>query len=244
MKVLALHTAIKVRLQKLDTASYIDIRKEVLDYYIYRATVEYIKAIVKPKQENGGITVGATAERLEEIRPFTKYGVLSASGGLIHPNSKVYALPSDYWLPLEDVISVTYSCNGTDKVARADVKVATHDKLAKLLVDPFNKPEDNNIIRSSVGNTMELIHGENATISSYTIGYIRKPKILVYDLTKWQQSLFYIGTPSLNQTNFTADTENPNYVDDEIVDRAVALIRTDISPPNYQVSLNEVLKNN
>lgn len=241
MKILGLNKAVKVRLQSLDTATYIDIRSEIIDYYLYRAMVQLVKTRYGGNNSKGtGFEINQ--KRLEDLRELIGRETITTYTSGFDANGSNYTLPKDYWLAVRENVKVRYTCGGATKTNLANVRPVTHDKLNKLIKDPFNKPWEEEVLRVAYPGINEIIVGEDQAPIEYKLVYIKRPKIFVSVLADWQDALLNIGETSLTISDFTDTPEVGDILRDDIVNEAVAMLQADTNNPNYKVSLNEILK--
>ena len=169
----------------------------------------------------------------------------------VHTNGTFYDLPyrntEECWLVVEErafISSTTNSCISNKEI---EVKPITHDQFTKNINNPFKKPYEKLVWRLDIGfnpnnnsKIHELITGDNITINSYIIRYIKKPKPII------------IGTSGSVRTIegyslvTTIDCELDSIIHMDIVDEAVRLATKDSREyPQYQAeNLENKINNN
>jgi len=104
---------------------------------------------------------------------------LAADSDVNKPNAAFYNLPTNYRHSIqEEAFIITEGVS--DSGRRVSVKPITHDRYNKIINDPFNKPDKDTVYRlgyggSTHGNHVELICGENQSVSIYYLRYLKNP---------------------------------------------------------------------
>lgn len=136
----------------------------------------------------------STEKRTEDLAEIVRYkNLLPDTTTGFFPNSKYITLPNTlllttptyedvHWFTIfEDATVNLDDCNNItidpNKYTRIPVYRAANQALNTFFSDPFNKPTKDRIYRlSTEGNKCLLVHAPGLSITSYNIGYIRKPK--------------------------------------------------------------------
>lgn len=96
--------------------------------------------------------------------------------------SYFHKLPDDLWLIIyeEVVVSDSSKCINGKHIT---VSPTTHDKVSKIIENPFKRPSDNRALRLNItDNVVELISKYN--VDKYYLRYIKKPNpIILTNLT-------------------------------------------------------------
>lgn len=242
MTVLELNIATKAKLQKLDSAAYMDIRSELIDYSLYVALVRIVKSRYSgnnPKKT----AVEQTEKRSEDLGELVVPTKITSSTVGFYPNGFLFSQPTDYWFALSESATVNYTdCNCEVAQKRVKLRRTTFDRVEKMLDDPFNSPDlEDGLLRARYNAGIEVIAPDDVTIASYNLVYIKKPKYLVSILADYGKSVFNISN-TLSQSAFTDTLELSNEIELEIVEEAVTILTGDVESPRYQVQLNELLK--
>ena len=99
----------------------------------------------------------------------------------LYDSSKMINMPSDYYYSIWELCRVSYiDCNGASATYDARVLPIRHDEANENINNPYRKPYKKLVWRLDYGLTgskkHEIITGENYTISSYKMRYIKKPR--------------------------------------------------------------------
>jgi len=139
------------------------------------------------------------------------------------PNGKFYTLPSDYRYSVQEEAFIMTD-NAPDSGRRVSVKPITHDRYNKIINDPFNKPDKDTVYRLGYGgngNHVELICGENQSVSTYYLRYLKNP----------------------TQIGFEQNCTLAEHTHREIIRMAVVDALETVEQPRYQsskIELNEI----
>lgn len=123
-----------------------------------------------------------------------------------------------------------FTGTGTIKTAKAKrirVKPKRHDEYNEFIRDPFNKPFENEVVRLSFQDSVELITDGTFVVSKYFLRYIRKPLEILLDLL--------VPANSVN-------CELADITHQEIVEQAAQLALESIESPRYQTITMETSK--
>jgi len=120
-----------------------------------------------------------------ELAPLVKNhivltGAFSTGGAELHSNAVFADLPSDHLYSLKEHCVVNYSdCNSNAATNTARVLPIRHDEYEMNIKNPFGKPYEELVWRMDYGITgakkYELIHGEDQSLASYTLRYLKRP---------------------------------------------------------------------
>ena len=115
----------------------------------------------------------------------------------------------------------------TAKTKRTRIKPKRHDEYNEFIRDPFNKPNENEVVRLSFQDSVELITDGTFAVSKYFLRYIRKPLEILLDLL--------VPANSVN-------CELADITHQEIVEQAAQLALESIESPRYQTMTMETSK--
>lgn len=164
----------------------------------------------------------ATEKIRSELRPLITYSTI-ASGSFIAgtvDNSNGITLPSDLLYIIMEQCSISYTdCNGAVQTKTIRVMPIRHDEYLMNIKNPFGKPYDELIWRLDYNGNNVLVHGPNDTIDSYMV--------------------FYLKTPTQIDIINGVDCELPEFVHEEIVDRAVQISLASIPQTQNNVEQNQ-----
>lgn len=183
-----------------------------------------------------------TEKRIEDLGDLVRYkthttftpGFLPNSVTIILPNTLVDTLgnpqtinpigPTNFddvaWFMIYDaVVTDKLECNSTTNYKKPLVKEVSHLELANMLQDPFNSPNpDRQVFKNRYeGRKIAIITDGNFNITSYTIGYIKKPY-------------------PVSLSNSVAFLDIPDHLQREIIEKAVTLSLEKLGDPRYQLS--------
>ena len=94
-------------------------------------------------------------------------------------NGEFYDLPSDHWLTLLELVTVSSDDCFDGNIVK--VKPITHDEYSINKDNPFKKPKVNEVTwrLTNSGERFELITDGDYTISKYTMRYLAKPTPII-----------------------------------------------------------------
>lgn len=157
-----------------------------------RAQEEFVMSKYGPKSNLTKEGAEETEKRIQDLGELVTYktyttfspGQFSNSYSITLPNTLITVGPSDYsdvfWVSLyESAITNQMKCDNSGFIP-ATVNDVKHSPLQLILRDPFRKPriknDDGKILRVRSGNRIHnLITDGTFGLTSYTIGYIKKP---------------------------------------------------------------------
>lgn len=183
-----------------------------------------------------------TEKRIEDLGDLVRYKTHTTFSPGFLPNSVTITLPNTLvdgqgnpqtsnppgptnfddvaWFIIYDaVITDKLECNSTTNYKKPLVKEITHQELANMLQDPFNSPNvDRQVFKNRYeGRKIALITDGNFSITSYTLGYIRKPQ-------------------PVSLSNSVAFLDIPDHLQREIIEKAVTLSLEKLGDSRYPIS--------
>lgn len=210
MTISEMHTSFKLGLDKVDSLGYPNFLEDEIDLLLNQAQDRIVKqrlGINNIKQAG----FEAIQKRTDDLRELVKNAVLTPGVNVSDnkPNGVFVTLPTDYWFIINEEVNLSFTCNGATQSDRIMVKAIQHDDYNKIIKDPFNKPsKDEFIVRLMYQDKVELITGNNETVTTYYLRYIKKPLAMDY-------------------TN-SVDCELADHIHQEIVDEAIRVALEDI----------------
>lgn len=180
-----IHTEFKVGVDKTDSLNYPDLGPEEIDVFLNKAIEKFISQRAygtNPKREG----LEQTQKRFDDLLTLISSANITTfgTGPLVKPNGVTAGLPLDYLHAIEEEVDVTFlDCNGVSTTQRSPVYSVTHDQYNKIIRDPFNKPDENGVIRMGLSGSMELISAPGVTINTYFLRYIRVAAKVQYGST-------------------------------------------------------------
>ena len=143
--------------------------------------------------------------------------------------SYFYKLPDNLWLILYEEVSLS-SKNKCLNGKRIPITPTTHDKVTKILGNPFKRPSENRALRINISeNVVEII--SEYGIEKYYVRYLHKLKPII--LTKLTDSV------SINGVVDRTECELPDTIHKDILNMAVQMalqsrVRFDTSQQSQQ----------
>jgi len=181
-----------------------------------------------------------TEKRIEDLGELVRYKTYTTFSPGFLPNSTTITLPNTlltnptdfsdvFWFLIFDTCTTNqFECGSTTVYTTPLVKEINHQELATLLKDPFNKPSaDTHIFRNRYENLkLALITDGTFSITSYTIGYVRKPQPIELDPVNNPQNIGFINIS--------------DHLQREIIKKAVSLSLENLGDPRYQSNKAEL----
>lgn len=181
-----------VIVDKVGTDALPELDREELSVLANDAQENLILDLYDNKQNKTFEGFEETEKRIQELGDIVRYKEITGFGPGFFPNSITVTLPNTqlinpidfsdvFWFTVYDEAEIdVQDCNGNNK--RIDVVERTHNEIPHIKHDPFNKPNQNRIVKvRSEDRTQTLITDGSYNIVKYFLGYIRKPKPI--DLT-------------------------------------------------------------
>lgn len=176
MTISQLHQAFKIGLDKIDSLEYPDILPEEIDFLINQAADRFVKqryGITNTKRQS----FEETQKRKEDLKTLVKSAQLtpeSYSVDNISTTSRFYILPDDHRYIVQELCDITYNdCHGNPITSKVLVRPIQHDDYDKILSDPFNRPNNNKVLRLMSEGKSEIITGTGYTLGTYYLRYIK-----------------------------------------------------------------------
>lgn len=216
--------ALKIKLDKLDTASLPEVPVEVAVLWLNDAFARTIKQRYggnNPKKQS----FEETQKRTDDLREVIKYEVIENPIAGFFDKSVQFQLPEDYWFAIVEQAEITLKdCKGQDETSRVGVTAIQHNNINTAVVkDPFWRPEGKDVLRTMQGTATTVYHAPATTVSKYYLGYITND--------------FKIDFSALDQQLKIAD-----HLHMEIVDLAYNMILNAVESQRYQQDLLELSK--
>ena len=210
MTVAEQHVAFKVGFDKTDSSNYPGFEPEEIDLFINLAQDRLVKT------RYGGNNLYRTSfeqsqKRTDDLRTIIKQTTLTplSPTSLNKPGGQFFNLPNSvatndvYWFSIQEEANVIVTdCDGNTSTVKLPVKPITHDQYNKIIKDPFNKPDETELVRLVSEGAIEVI-SPVASLVSLVLRYVRKPQ-------------------RIDVVN-AVDCELPDHMHQEVVDVAVSL---------------------
>lgn len=224
MNILEIHIALRNELDKTQDLQYPDFQPEQLDYWLNKAQDLYIEDVAYPMVQ-GKLAFEVTQKRIDELRELVKTYESNTTQNL---TNFVIELPNDY------KHLVRHECNtlknGVTKLVSGII--TNQDKINLQKKNPFWKPISSEPLYYIIGNTIVYETFGDFDISDSILTYIKEP-------VKMQ-----LGTAYTNPTVDVNCEISSEYVQYQIINRAVSMMLENIESPRYQTNLNEYTKTN
>lgn len=93
------------------------------------------------------------------------------------PNGLFFTLPADYRHSIQEEVIARMEDEDEDR--RVPVKPITHARYNKIIADPFNRPNRNNVYRLDHGvDQVELICLSGDVMETYHLRYLKNPAVV------------------------------------------------------------------
>ena len=224
-----MHREFKILTDKIDSLNFPELNPEEIDIILNIAIERFINQRAygnNPRREG----LEETQKRFDDLLTLIETTTITTFGTspLLKPNEYSVTLPLDYWHAINEEASINYTdCNGTIQTKRIPVIPITHDRYNKIIRDPFNKPNENKIIRLGIGGNITLITGA-VTLNAYYLRYIKKPTSVQYGST--------YPNPTID-----IDCDLPESTHKEIVNQARSIALGVIESPNVNIADKEII---
>lgn len=157
-------------------------------------------------------------KRVDDLRTLLTDATITPTNGVAKPNSYVALIPNDYMFKVGDEVEIEYSAlSGDTEIKRVGITESTNNTYSRQVNDPYSEHilhyEDAKPLRLFQDDTVELITDGNYQINFYYLRYIKHPAELT------------VNGP---------DSELPEHMHQEIVDKAVNLFLESIADQRYQ----------
>lgn len=175
MQLSEMHTSFKHLIDKQSNYSAPEITPEEIDMYLNLSYHDLLTSLSKAGIEKNQDWVDYT-------RNITKsYNFIPYSNSLNKPHGVFIELPDDYRLALlEEVTIQCVSCH-EQVTKRIGVRPITRDQYSKIIVDPFGKSWEEEVVKlSNSEGIIEVIGSPDITITKYYLDYIIEPEPIRY----------------------------------------------------------------
>lgn len=216
---------VKFLIDKLDSLNYPNFQDVEILALLNKAQNRFIKQRYGPVN-NKRLGFEESQKRIEDLKTLVKDVNLTPqanNSSNIDSTAVFVELPLDHWFLVQDRILISYlDCHNTVQTKHVKAVPTQHDDFDTVMSDPFNKPNENKVLRLFAESKIELVTGSaDITVSSYKLRYIRKP----LDITATQTS------------------ELPEYAHEELCDLCVQLALEGIESPR-QGTFDNILNTN
>ncbi len=231
MTISEMHLLFKLSLDKVGNNALPYFEPEAVDMIINYA----IKAVVKQKiSGNNVLRQGAeeTTKRKSDLQSLlSNYEVASnlfISNSSNKPFGVFVPMVSDIFYLLDEEVEIKSTL--CDSTKRVNVLPIRNDQYNTLILDPFNRPDKNKILKLEYGKIgigptlhIELISSDGIEINKYYLRYYKTPITVNYGL------------------NISCDL--PDIIHEEIIDFAVSWTLENIESPRFQSQIANTNRN-
>lgn len=233
MLISEMQQAFKVGFDKTDSLNYPGFEPEEIDLWLNTAQDRLVKT------RYGGNNVyrkgfEETQKRTDDLRTIIHQVTLLPQPQTVlnKPNGTFFILSNNpagndvYWFSVqEDAVVTIADCNGNLIKKSIPVKPITHDQYNRIILDPFNKPYEKELVRLFAEGNIEVICPLTSTLTSLislNVRYVRKPQ-------------------RVSLAN-SVSCELPDHMHIEVVDSAVSMALENIESGRYRTNVNELSK--
>lgn len=178
MTIQEVHTEFKFRMDKFDSLNYPNFLPEEIDLILNQAQDRYVKqryGITNPKRQS----FEETQKRTEDLKQLVVNAVLAPAATAadnITTNAVFVTLPTDHWFIIQERCQISYDdCKEEPVLTYVKVKPIQHNEFDEAIINSFRKPDKTKVLRLMEDGRVELIHGDNITIISYRLRYLKEP---------------------------------------------------------------------
>ena len=192
MTIAQMHQLFKIMTNKVDSLNYPNLEPEEIDSLLNN---ESDKIIEQRAYGNNSKRTGVeeTQKRVDDLRNITNNWAVPQVNMFTtldnKPNGIFTPLPTDYRHALSESASILYTnCHGSSAKKAVRVDPITDDRYNTIILDPFNKPYQDLIVRLpfqivNSQEVFELITDGTYTILQYNLRYLRTPVRMQYGTT-------------------------------------------------------------
>jgi hypothetical protein len=172
-----MHDAFKFGLDKFDSLNYPNFEPAEIDLLLNQGQDTFVKqryGFTNHKKTS----FEETQKRTEDLKNIVvRYNALAfINPNNINPDAAYFQLPPDHWLIVQELAEITYpDCRGANVTKKVFVKAIQHNDYSKLIDNPFEKPDKDNVLRLMDYGYVELLAGPGISINGYYLTYIKQP---------------------------------------------------------------------
>ncbi len=228
MLISEMHYSFKLGLDKEDSLAYANFIPREIDAILNEEQERLVKqryGYNNYKQQS----FEETQKRTDDLRTLVLNAILApnSSSPNNEPNGVFIDLPNaageEYWFAIKESCLLNYiDCADSQRTKRVKVKTRQHDDLNEVVEDPFNQPDEDEVIRVMYQDKIEVITSPTTSVSLYYLRYIKKPR----------KVNFALGI----------DSELPDHLQLELIDSAVNRTLENIESIRYKTNISELNK--
>jgi hypothetical protein len=182
MTVAQMHTSFKFGMDKLDSLNMPNFLTEEIDLLLNQAQ----ERVVKQRYSTPAIffnkdrSFDESQKRMEDLKNIVVTTTIppnAYSSSNIDLQARFYTLPTNHWFIVQERVWISFLDPSCNKTVSKQVQVVpiTHNEFDNLIRDPFNKPNDEKILRLMSNSMSELISISGVSLGDYTVRYIKEP---------------------------------------------------------------------
>jgi len=230
MNIKEMHYDFKMKLNKIDSQQYKNLRIPEIDWVLNEAAELFVKMVAEPRLRSH-LGFEKSQRNIDDIRTLVQDVEIAFINDVV-------TLPTDYMYYVRGRVSMTKGSCGT-KLGR--LKIKQHDD--EYQNSPFDNSsfewgEVNGVFKSG-GIVIE--DADDFNVNSLELTYI-KQQLYMHDAEDFPGGSY--NTLAGASLSGTQDCELPNQTHREIIDIAVLLITGQLQMPDYQVKLAKLNLNN
>lgn len=178
MTISEFHIEFKIGLDKVDSLNLPNFLEEEIDVLLNQAQERYVKqryGLTNTKRQS----FEETQKRTEDLKKLVTNEVITPTANStdnIDDNAVFCTLNGQHWFIIQERARVSFNdAKGDTQNKVVPVRPIQHNDFNKIMLDPFNKPDETEVLRIMSDNKAELISSTGVTITEYLLRYIRKP---------------------------------------------------------------------
>jgi len=172
------HIEFKIGLDKVDSLNLPNFLDEEIDVLLNQAQERYVKqryGLTNTKKQS----FEETQKRTEDLKVLVTNSVITPIANSVN-NIDEFAvfcnLPDNHWFIIQERARISFNdAKGDTNNEVVPIRPIQHNDFNKIMLDPFNKPDETEILRIIANGKVELISSNGVTITEYLLRYIRKP---------------------------------------------------------------------
>ena len=218
-----MHLEFNLRMDKVSSQAYAPFEPEEIDKLLNRAERKFILTRYSDSN-NRREGFQEVEKRRRELGNLITHITIVPTVSATMSNTYTFSLPPEHWLTLSERTTVsTTDCHGDAESKAVQVVPRQWDDWEEVLKDPFNKPNNEEIISTEGDAGVLLTCGSGDTITLYEMWYLREP----------------INMELSTSTN----CDLPSITHDDIIDIAVSLALEETEAPRWQTNKVETTIN-
>lgn len=234
-----MHFDFKMKLNKVDSEKYKDLRVEEIDWKLNEAVETFVKMIAEPRYKGSDQGFESTQRSIDDIRTIVVNQSLATSliPEQFDSSSYIVTLPLDYWYK---VGAKVYGTKGNCEMQLLRTHPVQHDDESE--VSPFNRSnfEWRDVNIRFFDNHIRIFTDGTFVVNRLVLDYIKRPARIhnAQDTINGQ----YMALDGVMLTG-SQSCDLPVGTHRDIVDIAVLITTGDLQIPDYQIKQNKLTLN-